>query len=332
MTLQELEQDCYRRLGFATATVDSATQTRVRALINETQQEILSEKGMDVLLNDTVTFPSVASTVEYSLPPVVADIKSITEATNRRTLARMSRAQWRSLYPDPTALTGIPEAYVDLGFAAVAKQPSNASELFVLSDSASDTSTTKAFIEGYITGGYFRSASVALNGTTAASFGATITGWIEVTKFYVGPATGTTATTAAGNITLMEDSGLGTELARIHIGQSYARYRRIALVPTPASAITYTVEFQRDMATMSNPQDEPLLPPRFHRLLAVGARMREYEKQDQKRYKDAQSEYLYGIKQLKNYLYAQAVGTPNLRAQGSPRRGSRLGSWYPSDL
>lgn len=331
MTLNDLEQDLYRRLGYNTSSPDTATQTRLRALINETQQEILSEPGMESLLNDEVTFASVASTPEYALPPVIARIKQVRETTNDRILLPQSQSWWRAAYPDPTATTGTPDYWVDLGFAAVALQPSNASELFFVSTSASDDNTKKVFVEGYITGGYFRSASVAMNGITGVSLGASITSWIQVTKFYIGPASGTTATTAAGTITLLEDSAtVGTVLATIPIGQSYARYRQIALANCPSGAITYSVDFERDVVSMSNPQDEPLLPPRFHRLIGVGARMREYEKQDQGRYKAAQSEYLYGLKRLKHYLFSQTVGMPNMRAQYAPQRNSRLGAWYPA--
>jgi hypothetical protein len=163
------------------------------------------------------------------------------------------------------------------------------------------------------------------------SLGSSITTWIQVTKFYVDLASGaTTGTTAAGNISLYEDSGTGAVLATIPVGQKYARYRRIALAICPSSAVTYTVEFERDAQVMSNPQDEPVLPVRFHRLLAIGARMREYEKQDQPgRYKEAQAEYLYGIKKLKHFVYSAAAGGLNLRGTA---RGevSRLGSQYPA--
>jgi hypothetical protein len=328
--LNTLEQDLFRRLGFNTTTPDTATQTRLRAYLNETQNEILSEPGMDVLLQDSVTFASVASTPEYSLPPVVARVKAIYDTSNQIGLESRSRQWYRDAYPSPTAVTGLPDSWIDMGYAAVAKQPSNASELFVISDSASDGATKTAKIEGYITGGYFRSASAVMNGITGVSFGATITSWIEVTKFYVVLGAGG-ETTAAGNITLMEDSGAGTELARIPIGQDYARYRRIALAVCPSSAVTYTVDFLRDVADMSQAGDEPVLPPRFHRLLGIGARMREYEKQDQVRYRATQSEYLYGLKKLKFFLYSQAVGTPNLRGNAQPSRASRLGAWYAVD-
>lgn len=329
MNLSEIQADVYRRLGFASVP-DPAVSTRITALINETQREILAEPGMEALLYDAMTFASVASTPTYSLPPAVARIRQLYDTSNRMVLRPRSLAWYRSAYPSPTAVTGIADSWVELGNTAVASQPSDASELFVKSSSASDNGTKTAFIEGYITGGYFRSASVALNGITAVSFGATITTWIEVTKFYIALTAGGT-TTAAGTITINEDSGAGTELARIGIGQSYATYRKIALAICPSSAITYAVDFERDIQDMSQATDQPLLPERFHRLLAIGARMREYEKQDQARYQAAQAEYLYGLKKLKFFVYSQAVGTPNLRGAAQPTRVSRLGAWFPAD-
>lgn len=327
MNLNAIELDLYRRLGYS-ATPAGAITTRLRAFINETQQEILSEPGMEVLLWDTITMASASGTPDYALPPVVAKIRQIRETTNDRILYPMSLAEYRLRYPDPTQTTGTPTHYVDLGFDAVSVEPSNASELFVLSTSASDDNAKTAFIEGYITGGHFRSASVALNGVTAASFGATITSWIQVTKFFIAlTASGTT--TAAGVITLLEDSGLGTELARIPIGGAYSRYRRIALVPCPSAAITYSIDLERDVTDMAQATDEPVLPPRFHRLVGVGARMREYEKEDQSRYKAAQLEYMNGLRKLKHYVYGQTVGMPNLRGPQS-RRPSQLGGWFPS--
>jgi hypothetical protein len=329
MRLNDLEQDLYRRLGFATTSPDSATQTRLRAFLNETQNEILSEPGLEALLNDSVTFASVASTPLVSLPQVVARIKQIYDTTNRIVLRPRDLGWYRASYPSPTAVTGVPTEWVDLGYVAVSAQPSVAAELFVKSDAAGDGATKTAYIEGYITGGYFRSASVALNGVTAVSFGASITTWIEVTKFYIALAAGGT-TTATGNITINQGSGAGTELARIPIGQWYARYRGIALAIAPASAVTYTVDFERNIQDMSITGDEPLLPPRFHRLLGVGARMREYEKEDQGRYKEAQAEYLYGLKKLKYFVASQAVGSPNLRNAFASKRPSQLGAWFAS--
>lgn len=331
MTLADLLADVYRRTNQATAPA-SAIATRYTAFLNETQQEILSEPGMESLLDDVVTFASVASTAEYSLPPSVARVKSIRDTTNLLTLGNLSESAYKAAYPDPTLITGIPDSYVDLGYAGVSVQPSNASELFVKSSAAGDGATKTAFIEGYTTGGMFRTASVALNGVTAASFGATITTWIEVTKFYIAlTAAGNGATTAAGVISLVEDSGAGTVMATIPIGQSFARYRRIALAICPASAVTYTVDFERDVPDLSVANDQPILPPRFHRILATGARMKEYEKSDNSAYLIAKAEFDKTLKKLKFFVYSQAVGTPNLQGGPGQQRPSRLGAQFGVD-
>lgn len=331
MTLAELLADCYRRLNYATSP-DATVSGRLTAFLNESQQEILSEPGMESLLDDVVTFASVASTAEYSLPQSVARVKSIRDTTNLLTLAPLSESAYKAAYPDPTLITGIADSWVDLGYAGVSKQPSNASELFVVSTAAADGATKKANIEGYTTGGAFRAAAVAMNGVTAVSFGATITTWERVTKFYLSLASDGSATSAGGVVSLCEDSGIGTVMATIPISQSFARYRRIALAICPSSAITYSVDFERDIIDMATLNDQPILPPRFHRLLAIGARMREYEKQDDgRRYLAAREEWSYGLRKVKFYVHSQAVGSPNLQGGPGQRRPSRLGAMFGVD-
>lgn len=322
MTLSDLLADLYRRFNYASSPASEVT-TRLTALLNETQQDILSEPGMDTLLYDTMTFASVASTPEYSvLPTSLARIRTIYDTTNFWVLPPRSLAWYRSAYPNPLLITGIPDSYVDLGQWAVLTQPSNASELFVISTSATDGAAVTAYLEGYRTGGLFTSVSKAMNGTTSVSFGAAITDWVEITKFYVSAA-------AVGTITLREDSGIGTALSTIPISQTYARYRRIALAPTPASALTYTVDYARDVANLVNANDEPVLPPKFHALLAVGARMREYEKKDDPRYAEVATEYRRRLGQLKYYVYAPAGFSP-VMGRRQTQRPSQLGGYYPS--
>lgn len=318
MTLSDLELDLYRRLGYAAAP-DSTVTTRLRAFLNETQAEILSEPGMGGLLHGSLTFASVASTPAYALPQAVARVHALYETTNDRRLVPQSFDWYRTVYPDVTATTGTPWAFADLGTIGVASQPSNASQLLVDSTAAGDTGT--AYIEGFRTGGYVRVTSVTMTGVTAVNLGPS--DLLFVTKFYVSAA-------AVGTITLVEDAEGGTELARIPIGQTYARYRQVALIPTPSAAVTYTVDFEWDPQNMANANDEPLLPPRFHRLLAIGARMKEYEKlEDTARYVAARDELERGKRKLKFFLYSQHVGTPNLQGAGAIR-ASRLGPWYPA--
>ena len=321
MTLSEMRADLYRRFNYAASPATDVT-TRLTAFLNETQNEILSEPGMEALRNGSLTFASVANTPQYSLPQAAARVKTIYETTNDHKLWPRDLEWYRAAYPDVAAVTGTPEYFVDLGLTGIAVQPSDASEIFVDSTAAGDTGT--AYLEGYRTGGYFRSLSVTMTGTTAVSLGAAITDFVWLTKFYISAA-------AVGTVTLHEDASGGTELARIPIGQTFARYRRIALVPTPSAAITYTCDFDYDVPDMSNANDESILPPRFHRLLVLGARSKEYEKQDdQSRKILVDREFEKGLKKLKFYVYSQSVGQPNLRGSRGLERPSQLGAWFGS--
>jgi hypothetical protein len=320
MTLADLEADFYRRCNYNT-TADSATQARARAFFNETQAEILAEPGMSALLDGTLTFSSVASQSQYSLPHALQSIKRIRETTNDILLEPRSAQWYYANYPDPSANTGTPEFYVDLGYTGIATQPSAATEIFVDSTSGSDTNT--AYVEGYRTGGYFRAESETMTGTTGVSLNAAITDWVLLTRFYLSAA-------AVGDVTLQTTAAGGTELAKIPIGSTVAKYRSIVLVPTPATAITtYTVDFDWDPQNMSVATDEPILPPRFHRLLVTGARAKEYEKLDDAiRYAAAKQEFERELKKLKHFLFCSPDFKPVIGR--GPTRLSRLGAYYPA--
>jgi hypothetical protein len=282
-------------------------------------QTILSEPGMESLNNGSITFPSVANQPQYAVPQAVARIKTVYETTNKQKLTPQSLEWYRAAFPDVSTVTGTPNFYVDLGFSAVSQQPSNASQLLIDSTSASDTGT--AYIEGYRTGGFFRSTSIAMTGVTAVNLGPS--DFLFITKLYLSAA-------AVGTVTLVEDAEGGTVLATIPIGQTFSRHRAIALVPTSAAVVTYTADFEYDVPDMANAKDEPILPPRFHRMLAVGARMRDYEKQnDAVRYAIAEKEFDVSMRKLKFYILSQAAGQPNLRGNQA-EKPSQLGGAYPA--
>lgn len=318
MTLHQLRADVYRRLGFGQFP-DPAVVTRVTAFCNETHRDLLTDPALTYLRDDVITFASVASQQRYALPQAIARVNRIWETTNDKVLQELSLGQLRQIDPDPQ--TGTPEAYVPLSYTAVAKQPADASELFVKSGSANDTSQLVT-VEGFITGGYPARATVTLTGTTAVSLNTAITAWTEVTRFFL-------SATAEGVVTLHEDSGAGTELARIAAGQLQARYFSVLLWPTPSAIITYSVDYTREITDMEDGGDEPLLPPDFHRLVAIGARKKEYEFQDDTRLMVAIKEYNDGLTQLRRWIHERE--SRRIVPGMLPSRGrSNLGAWYPS--
>lgn len=318
MTLQQMLSNLYTRLHYEGAP-DARVSLRLTAFLNETQRELVSDPDFRDLLRHTQTFASVASRDYYSLPPSVHRIISLRDTTNNITLQEMTESKYREIQSDPSENTGTSYYYVRLGMATVARRPTDASEIFIKSDSASDTQTV--YWEVLLSSGALRTGSTTLTGTTAVSLDTSITTVVEVLDLYLSSA-------AIGTITGHEDSGAGTQFTTINIGRTRGQFWRIALWPTPSSAITYTVDAETDVTDLAFGQDEPVLPRRWHSLLLAGARMKEYEyKDDARRYAIAASEYQQGRGSLKSYLAGGSSIIP-----GGPKAGwSPLGANYPAE-
>lgn len=315
MTRNDLEQAVYRLTGKATASPNSDTQTRIRHFINRRYRRLLADAGTSSVFDDTTQFASVANQSRYALPNIER-ITRLRETTNDRTLFPMSMADYRAVAPDPTSSASTPSHWVFSGFEPVAKQPSDASEIFVKSSAAGDTMT--AYLELDITGDYPRSLSVSLTGATAVSFSASVTSGLRIKKFYL-------ASAPVGVVTLHEDSGAGTELARIGIGQTSQRYYVFYLHPQPTAVVTYDADVQIPVTDLAQNTDEPRLPEKFHDLLYLGAAMDEMGKTDDTRYLQYAREY----KELHDdWILWLALQRPS-RMQPY-EKPSQLGSWFPA--
>lgn len=317
MTRNDLEQAVYRRTGKNTSSVNSDTQTRVRHFINRRYRKLMGMPGMPTLFDDTTTIASVASQSRYAIPNIET-VMRMRETTNDIPIWPMSMDEYRRVAPDPSAYPGTPTHHVFSGYEPVAVQPADASEIFAKSSSASDTTQT-IYVELDITGGYPRTLSVTLNGTTAVSLAAAVTTAVRIRKCYL-------SATAVGVVTLHEDSGAGTELARIGIGQTTQRYWVFYLHPQPSAVITYSADIQIPVTDLAQNTDEPRLPEKYHDLLELGAAMDEYGKTDDDRYRVMKQEYDDLIDDLKYWIAKQVGG------RTSPAEWSRLGAMYPAGV
>lgn len=321
MTFSDILAEVYDDAGYQSSPA-AAVVTRIKRYVNEGLRAIVGEPGMGRLLDsDTpLTVASVASQARYVLPEAVGQIRGMSERTNDRTLRSMPLGDYRRMEPDPASVTGVPSHYVPIGKVAVSVQPADASSIFVKSTSASDTGT--AYLEGLITGGYRRTVSVSMTGTTAVNLSSSVSTFIEIEDFYISAA-------AVGTVTLHEDSGSGTELARITIGQKRPRYTGFYLWPTPAAAVNYLVDYRRELVELANDADEPPLPTDFHYLLSAYALMRYYEKSDDGKHGVARERFVNGLSRLK---YATQTGSDEIPVMGGRWVGhSRLGGYYPAD-
>lgn len=325
MNFAGLQSALESRLSYSTAP-SSLVLSRLASYLNETHREIISLKGMTRLRRNLLTFVCTANSPFVVLPQATSRLICITDRVNNWELTEVMLDWIRSRDPGLAFTSGYPDRYAIINLAAAsALDPSAAAELFFKSDAAGDGATKTASIEGVTSDGSYRIASVAMNGVTAVSFGAAITTWIRITKFYISLTAGG-ATTAAGNITINQTSGAGTELARITPGRSYARYTRIQLYPVPTAANTYYADVELHVEDMANGGDEPLLPEEFHWLLISGSLMKEYQKRMQAvEYAEEKARFKVGIGDLR-----VAVSRMTMGLNSQPRRFSQLGPYYPA--
>ena len=319
MTLTSMLADLYRRFNYQSNPATEVT-TRLTAFLNEAQRDIIGEPGFASMLRATITFASVADRAEYQLPPVIAQILSIRDTASRRTLERVSEEWYRRYISDPASDTGLPWAYAPIGLRSGTARPSDASELFAKSTAAGDTQVLH--YEVVTSEGNTRTGTVTLNGTTAVSLSASITSIVEVSDLYL-------ASAAVGTVTIHEDSGVGTQLGQINIGNTREQRWIIALVPTPSSVLTYTADAERNLTDLVQGTDEPQLPSRFHAAVLYGARMKEADfKDDLQRYSTAKAAYDDILGQMRAFL----AGYGSIVPGGTPVGISSLGAQFPADM
>src|SRR5690348_12277596 len=170
MTFAQILADTYRRLNYATSPAADVV-TRIKALVNETHEQIVSHPSLRSLLYGTMTFDSVASRARYGIP-TQAQVRSMIDTANQITLTPKSLAWYRTRNPSPAVNEGVPEWYIPLGIVAVQQVPATTGTgLWAVSTSASDTAIT-VNIDGERVGGYpFSVASTMLNGLTRVAIG-----------------------------------------------------------------------------------------------------------------------------------------------------------------
>lgn len=323
MNLGEISVKLYDRLGYSTSP-DSAVVRRIRGYVNDTHRTIVSKRSMAKLRRAILTCTSVINNPSMTLPQAMVGIAIITDRTTRRNLDMISLqdVRWR----DPgQAMTGPPDSYMVVNFSApVASDPTAAATLWAISDAAGDGTGISANVEGVTAGGYYKKASIAMNGLTPVQLDSTVTDWLHITKFYLSGG-------ATGNVTLRQASGVGTELARIPAAHTYARYTQIHLSPVPSSAITYYVDGEVHLEDMIGPKDEPLLPEDYHDILISGALIKEYTKREKATllsverttYKERMADLTAFVKR------AQGIARGGQRGNGSSGF-SQLGPMFPA--
>ncbi len=327
MNLTSLLAAWYRSFDYTGSSIPAAVTTRGTYYINEAHRELLALPGVDHVRDDVMAITAYNGIARTGLPPVVARIYAITDRTNNYKLQSVPLRELRITDPGQASTGSYPMRYAVIGNQAVYRQPGGATPaaggLWVASSSASDI-TQKAYVESVVTGGlpnFYITGGTAIAGTTRVAIGS-LTTHLEVTKFYVDAV-------GVGKISLYDAAAAGNELAAIPIGLTNSRYQAIEWWPIQQQDTTEYIDYQREIYDLVNGTDEPLLPPDFHPLVGLGARLREYESIDDTRKVGVAQEYERGKMHLRNYVMNN--GDKLLSLRPVPLRWSMLGGTYPPD-
>lgn len=293
MQLGDILADLYRTLNYQSSPA-SAVTTRLTSYINRSQEDILGDPGHADLLKARITFASVSAQSEYALPPSISRLLSIQDTANLWRLTRVEESYARTVLADPSRQNGTPQSYAEVGRVPFGLRPSTADKVYAVSSSAGDT-TQNVKWQVITSTGAIITGSTALNGVTAVQLG-TSAAIVDVVDAYLDAV-------CAGTVTFTQTNGAGATLSTINIGNFREWYLRVMLLPTPASALTYTVDYERHIIPLANPTDEPTLPGRFQRVLIWGALCLEYiHLGDQTRLVMAKREYENELGQINMFL------------------------------
>jgi len=317
VTLADIQWASYRRLNYADSPPPDVS-LRMTQWINIWHQRLLTLPGVDSLRDTTLSFSSAIGQTQYALPDGLARIRKIYEVTSPRVL-RQEQWAWIREYDPQLLAAGVPDVYAFVSYKAVKAQPSTA-QIWAVSTNGGDTQQ--------ITVGGFSAAgerlppiTVSLAGTAPVLVSSSFIREID-RVFLSAPAVGT--------VELMDTPTVATGKPLLYIlpGKTSTRYQWIQLWPTPASALTYYVDCQRNLDPLALAMDEPLLPPEFHWLLVEAACFEEWLRKGDPRAATAKAEIDTGVKAMRHWVWSLPDYQPSNAAQGD--RPSRLGGQYPA--
>ena len=315
MNLNDLEDAVLEHFNYDAESADSAARRRIRRHINQWQRRILETPGLQGLRDSNLSFSSVIGTATYGFQDVISKIYRVYETTNDTYLDGRSLDWYRRVEPDPQS--GTPSVFIPRGYMPVSLQPT-AGTLYIASSLGTDL-TGYVALEWIGSTGIRGAARVIPNGIARRIVSTALVS--EVTKFYVSSPMG-------GDISLYDDVVLGNTLGVIPAGKLFSRYASVTLWPTPSTAQTFYMDYQREITDMEHGTDESIIPTDFHYLLELGARISEYEKQDDSRRTVAEAHYSEGLAKLVARVNFPA-GAVYVPGELETQLSSRLGPWFP---
>jgi len=278
VTLNEIELDVYRRFDYAD-TPPASVKNRIDGFINQRHRQLLATDRMRSLRMATTTLVTVPNRPSYGLPYGCARITRVMDQANGFLLGTNSMEWVREHNANPQDVTGTPETWIPLGFSPVATRLifPVAPALWIAATIAPPGSATFTLVlvgDYLCTPGQLFTLTPTLStpdplvlNPVALPAGFTPTDIIEFTS----------SAALTGAVALFDADTGGNLVSQISRNQTTARYYRIGFYPVPSDTLTYWVDYEREILPLIDPLDEPMLPIDFHDIIALLARMDEYE-------------------------------------------------------
>lgn len=335
MTFGQLQTAVYQVCGYPTP-VQPIVVGRVKNWLNEAHRHCLRQPGLVELRQRTgFPFTSVAGQDVYNFPLAFERVDAVVERTSHRRLRNLSRDVFRSVDPAETSI-GTPTCYVPEGWQPRIRRPTTnplGTPLWVASVSPLDTTQISRLQTIRVIGDPNVPYEATLQGTTPVLAIDTTRGNImDIVSWTLTSACAGYAVLLDAPVTLVPpDFDQAHVVARIPPGHTSAMYWCLRLWPTPSAAIPYYVDGQIEIRELVHETDVPMLPLSYHDLLAVFARMREYERTGDRRLAIAAAEWEHGLAQLRAFVNFPDDWKPVAGSIDSAIGWTNLGGYFPAD-
>ena len=257
----------------ASTTRETQVPTLIDSFINLTGLEIHNFHPW-TFLRRKQTFATVADQEDYNLDSEVDRIALLRETSSPRRIRYVPDDLFYSLMPNPeTVGSGTPAYYRLWEETSFSTNLAAADTIYVVSSSASDTSTFTVRVIGRNSSGEVVGETLTLNGITNVT---STTTWAASGLLQVSKSARTT-----GTISVYRTTG-ATLLSEMEPDNLTPRFKRLSFFPIPSSVLTMRLEYYDRYRYLVHDTDVPQLDQKWMWVLREGtlAKMWEYKQKE----------------------------------------------------
>lgn len=234
------------KVGLLVGDSSSDMLTLIAGFINDRATEVYRRCNLLDINRSDYQFTTTSGTEDYVLPSDFGKEISVVDTTNKLVLSRLDPQENTRYNYSQLEATGVVNGYVIMD-KTVRAQPTSASQLSIVSASASDT-TQVVYIKGLDTNGYETYEEVTLTGTSAATSTYTYSRVHLISK----------SAATVGAVTVTSNSAAVT-VAIFSREQLEHRCKVIRLILVPNSSIVIELNYIQRILPMTQDYDYPII-------------------------------------------------------------------------